>query len=361
MIWAPLGRTLEWKDPDPAIDHREVIQIDSTCQRNIVGIQPYMLPEDYMSEGHFYEKMKSYFEAAAQSGYFGERTVVLLPEYLGTWLVVSGEKKGISETSHINSAMTLMILSNMSRFAQAWLLNHDEEDVVAATLFRMKAREMARIYSEVFTDLASRYHVTINAGSILLPDPVVENNVIRVNPFKPLFNSSFVFYPDGRIDTQVIKKAFPITSELPFVEACPVSELPGFDLTIGKTAVLICADSWYPEAYSRIREIGAEIILVSSYAAGDLTMDRAWKGYDGGPMPGDVNAADIGSIKERDAWRKYALPGRIQSAGAAVGANVFLRGKLWDLGSDGQPLFVYNGELIDAGHSERGGIWNFCF
>ncbi len=361
MIWAPLGRTVEWKDPDPALDHLESIVIDSLCQKNIVGIQPYMVPEDYMSEGHFYEKLKTYFEAARNAGYFGENTVVLLPEYVGTWLVISGEKKSVIETSHINHAMTLMVLSNMSKFAQAYVTNQGEEDVFAATLFRMKAREMARIYSEVFTELAVRYQVAINAGSIVLPGPLVEDNHIRIDLGKPLYNASFVFHPNGIIDQQVVKKSFPISSELPFLQACPVSELPVFDLGIGKTAILVCADSWYPELYEQLNQLNAEIVLVNAYAAGDGAMRVRWKGYDGGEKPVDVQAEDIGTILESEAWKKYALPGRIKTTRATVGVNVFLRGRLWDLGSDGQPFFVYNGELIATGESERAGIWNICF
>jgi predicted amidohydrolase len=361
MIWAPLGRTLDWRDPDAALDHVETITIDSVCERNIVGIQPYMFPEDYMSEGHFYEKLKIYFDAAQQAGYFHTNTVVLLPEYLGTWLVISGEKKSISETSHINSAMTLMVMSNMSRVAQTYFMNQGEEDALAASLFRMKAREMARIYAEVFKELAEHYNVTISAGSIILPGPFVGNNKISVDTSKPLYNASFVFHSNGDIDTQVIKKSYPISSELPFVRPYPITDLPVFDLPIGKTAILVCADSWYPQAYDHLSTLGTEVVLVNSYAPGDNTMETAWKGYDGRDMPSDVDRQDIGTIRESEAWIKYALPGRLRQTQVSIGANVFLRGKLWDLGSDGQPFFIYNGELIKIGKSERAGIWNMCF
>lgn len=360
-IWSSVGRTTEWKEPNGYIDVVESISNDSVCSKNIVGIQPYMVPEDYLSEGHFYEKIKLYFGKAQQSGFFKENTVVLLPEYVGTWLVISGEKTSVAETAHLNKAMTLIVLSNLPKFIRSYLDNNSEQDVFAASLFRMKAKEMARIYSEVFTELASTYQVTINAGSIVLPDPSVRDNEININISGPLYNASFIFYPDGSIDKKLIKKSFPITSELPFVQACPITELPTYDLSIGKTSVLVCADSWYPEAYEEINRSAAEVILVNSYAAGDNAMAASWKGYDGSAMPDDVNKNDIGTIKEVDAWKKYALPGRIQSTQAKVGVNVFLRGKLWDLGSDGQPFFSVNGELLNTSTSDRGGIYNICF
>lgn len=360
-IWSSVGRTVDWKEPQGNIDVVESIANDSVCSKNIVGIQPYMVPEDYLGEGHFYEKIKLYFDEAQRAGFFHENTVVLLPEYLGTWLVISGEKTSVAETAHLNKAMTLMVLSNIPKFIRSYFYNNKEQDVFAASLFRMKSREMAQIYSEVFKELASTYQVTINAGSIVLPDPSVNLNNIDVNSSGPLYNASFIFYPDGAIDKRLVKKSFPISSEQPFVQACPITELPVYDLRIGKTAVLVCADSWYPQAYEQIRNSGAEVILVNSYAAGDSAMDAPWKGYDGSEMPDDVDKNDIGTIKEVDAWKKYALPGRIQSTQVKVGINVFLRGKLWDLGADGQPFFMLNGTLVKITTSNRGGIWNMCF
>jgi predicted amidohydrolase len=360
-IWSSVGRTVDWKEPQGNIEVVESIANDSVCSKNIVGIQPYMVPEDYLSEGHFYEKIKLYFDEAQRAGFFNENTVVLLPEYVGTWLVISGEKTSVAETAHLNKAMTLMVLSNIPKFIRSYFNNNKEQDVFAASLFRMKAMEMAGIYSEVFKELASTYQVTINAGSIVLPDPGVNENQININVGGPLYNASFIFYPDGSIDKQLVKKSFPISSEQPFVQACPITELPLYDLRIGKTAVLVCADSWYPQAYEQIRISAAEVILVNSYAAGDHAMTASWKGYDGSTMPNDVDKNDIGTLKEIDAWKKYALPGRIQSTQAKVGVNVFLRGKLWDLGADGQPFFMLNGTLIKITTSDRGGIWNMCF
>jgi predicted amidohydrolase len=360
-IWIQLGRTKMWEVSDPVIDHTELIKADSICTRNVVGIQPYMVSTDYLSSRHFFEKMKTYFEASRQAGYFNKNTVVLLPEYLGTWLVINDEKSSVAESKTITGAMALIVLSNPVKFAQSFLQHQNEGDVVAASIFRMKGESMAAIYADTFKELAKTYQVTINAGSIVLPGPLVEGNEIKTNTSQPLYNTSFIFYPDGLIDQQAIRKSFPIKSELPFVTAHPIEELPAFDLSIGKTAILVCADSWYPESYSKIKESDAEVVLVNSYCAGNNTMANGWNGYDGIKMPDDVDPTDIHKIKEREAWMKYALPGRIATTNASVGVNIFLRGELWDLGTDGQPFFVKDGKLLEIGASERGGIWSLCF
>ncbi len=324
-------------------------------------MQPYMLSQDYMSEKHFYQKMKGYFEEAKQAGYFNSKTVVLLPEYLGTWLVIESEKEMVANASTIQTAMTWMVLSNPITFTRSFFMNRDEADRFAAAIFRMKAKEMARIYGDTFMSLAKEYQIDISAGSIVLPGPTVSENQIHVDATQPLYNTSFVFRSNGEIDSRVVKKSFPILSELPFVTAAPISELQVFDLPIGRTAVLVCADSWYPESYQKINELRAEVVLVNSYCAGNGTMSQKWKGYDGIRRPTDIDTLDIGRIGEREAWIKYAMPGRINSAASTIGMNIFLRGKLWDLGTDGQPLMVKGNALMELKKSERGGIWNLCF
>jgi predicted amidohydrolase len=361
VAWIQVGRNIAWEESNPVLERIESIALDSICNRNVVGIQPYMVTSDYLSSRHFHEKLKTYFEASAQAGYFNNNTVVLLPEYLGTWLVILDEKISVAGAKTITGAMALMVMSNPIKFIQSIIRHQNEQDLVAASIFRMKSEAMAATYANVFKDLAKTYQVTINAGSIVLPGPSVEGNEINTNVTQPLYNTSFIFYPDGTIDQQFVRKSFPIKSELPFVTAYPIEELPVYDLSIGKTAVLVCADSWYPESYSQIRESNAEVILVNSYCAGNNTMSARWNGYDGIRMPEDVDSTDIQSIKEKDAWTKYALPGRIKNTKAAIGVNIFLRGELWDLGTDGQPFFIKNGQLLTVGSSDKAGIWNLCF
>lgn len=360
-LWIPLGRSIDLKPPEFTLDVKQNIIVDSLCHRNIIAMQPYMVNEDYASEGHFYEKLKGYFEEAKLAGYIKSNTVVLLPEYLGTWLVISGEKLSVSEIGSINGAMTLIILSNPLKFVKSIFANQNEDDAIAAVIFRMKANEMAKIYAEVFKELAVNYGVTIGAGSIVLPGPEIDNNRIHVNIDQPLYNASFIFNPNGSIDARIIKKSFPIASELPFIKASPLDALPVFDLPIGKTVVLVCADSWYPESYQKISALGAEVVLVNSFCTGTNSMSSKWKGYDGMSEPADVNILDIGTLTENEAWIKYGLPGRLKQSKATIGVNVFLRGKLWNLGNDGQPLIVKDGQLLEIEKSNRGGIWNLCF
>lgn len=362
LLWIRAGRERSDATPDMALDHSEEIKLTDYCESNVVAIQPYMYTQDYITGKAFYDKMDAYFAQAKHLGYFSENTVVLLPEYLGTWLVTRGEKNSVAEAESIEGAMFIMVMSRPRKFfINLFKGDADEGDPFTGAIFRMKAESMAKTYAETFTSLAKKYGVGISAGSIVLPGPFVEDNEIKVKPEQALYNSSFVFHANGEIDTKVVKKSYPINAELPFISSYPIEELPSFNLPIGKTAILICADSWYPDSYQRIRAMNVEVILVNSYLTGDGTMQRDWYGYDGANEPDDYDYNDIYNITEQEAWIKYALPGRIQKSRARVGVNVFLRGQLWNMGSDGQPFFIGNGELLEAGISHRAGIWNYCF
>jgi hypothetical protein len=181
--------------------------------------------------------------------------------------------------------------------------------------------------------LAREFGVTLAAGSAILPAPVVEADELRVGN-GPLTNTAFLFRPDGSLHTDLTRKAYPIASELPFVTPAACAELPVYDTPAGRLGLLICADSWYPEPYRLLREQGVGLLAVLSFLSGNGAWERRWGGYDGAGAPEDVDPADVGSLSEGQAWHRYALKGRMTGSGALAGINVFLHGKMWDLGSD---------------------------
>lgn len=364
VIWAIWANTGNWSalpEVAPNISHFENLKPLPTdsIQGNVVGIQPYMLESDYLSEERFFQKLEAYYQKAKEEGFLKSNTIVLLPEYLGTWLVILDEKPSVAKSSTLTWAMAQLVLTNPFEFFKHYPLSKNEEDRIASTLFRMKADQMAKVYERSFLTLSKKYQVFTAAGSINLPEPQVIDNQIIVKKEGALYNSSFLFGPDGSIFPQVIKKSFPISSEKPFIAASLPTAIPSFQLPMGKVGILVCADSWYPEAYEAIK--GVDLVLVNSYCAVDGAMEVPWAGYNGAPAPTDVDLSDIGEISEQEAWQKYALPGRIGLSGAKHGVNVFLRGELWDLGTDGQPFFIQNGNLLPIQSADKGGIWNMDY
>ncbi len=317
-----------------------------TGHGNLLAVQPYMLPEDYASAGRLCEKLSGYLEAARQSGWINARTIAVLPEYIGTWLVAAGENVKVYQADRIESAMRLLALRHISPFLKAFLSSR-EKDRVTASLFRMRAGQMARDYTQVFSGLARQFGITLVAGSILLPSPRVTDGQVTAGN-GPIYNVSAVFKPDGQAHLTLAFKEFPIDSELPFIKPWmpdPGVTAPVFETPAGRLGVLVCADSWYPEAYARLKKGGVEVVAVPSFATGNGQWQIPWGGYNGALTPEDVDPGDAGRLTEGQAWQKYALAGRLAQSGAFAGANVFLHGALWDLGSDSGCSLVMNGTI----------------
>ena len=206
--------------------------------------------------------------------------------------------------------MTTLILSNIVDFSIN-LIRSKEEDKITAAIFRMKSLKMAKDYFDTFSKLSKDFNCFIAAGSIVLPKPQVIDGELIIDSSEPLYNASFIFGPDGKIIGKPILKAFPIDTELPFVQSQPVEQLPVFELPMGKTALMICADSWYPEPYTKAAKEKTEVILVPSYLTGENAMKNLWQGYNGMEAPTGTELTDIQKITEWEAWNKYALPGKI--------------------------------------------------
>ena len=101
---------------------------------------------------------------------------------------------------------------------------------------------------------------------------------------------------------------------------------------------MICADAWYPENYDFLKDKNISVLAVPSFVSGNDVWNKKWQGYNGAPTPEDIVKTDINNISEHDAWLKYAMVGRTIKTDIKTGVNVFLRGDLWNLGSDGNTL-----------------------
>lgn len=335
----------------------EITEYGSPTQSgNLLGIQPFMRVEDYASESALFSRLDGYLQAAAQKGWIGRQTVVALPEYLGTWLVASGESEKVLQAPGLNAAMRALILRQPLRFLKFWL-GSGEKDRVTAALFRMKASVMAEAYTAVFSQLARQYAVTIAAGSIIMPAPsVVDGRVVAGEG--SLYNVTAVFRPDGEAESQLVRKVYPTESELVFLTGAQLEDLPAFDTPAGRLGVLICADSWHPQPYQQLKARNVNLVIVPSALFPGSIWTRPWGGYNGAPAPADVEPGDVGRLTEADAWAKYALLGRGDSSGARAGINVFLHGDLWDLDFNGGAWFLFHRASFYKGQQCEGSLVN---
>jgi predicted amidohydrolase len=328
-------------------EQRIVLGADSG-RGNLLAVQADMRVEDYRSEASFTAKLSTCLESARQQGWLNSRSIVVFPEYIGTWLVAAGEGEAVWMAASLQAAMQALILAHPLAFARQFI-GAREKGRMEAALFRTKARSMADIYTRAFSSLASQFGVTVVAGSILLPEPQISAGRVEAGKGQAaLQNVSAVFQPDGQIHTRLVRKCFPIQDEQPFVASGKLQDLPTFSTPAGRLGVLICADSWFPQAYAQLAAAGIDLLAVPSYLNHAGIWDQPWGGYSGWPEAADVHRADIGVIEEGQAWRRYALGGRLASSGAKAGVNAFLHGLLWDMSADGASLMVKGDQLIES-------------
>ncbi|WP_157721800.1 carbon-nitrogen hydrolase family protein [Tumebacillus avium] len=76
-------------------------------------------------------------------------------------------------------------------------------------------------------------------------------------------NKAYLFYPDGRVETQ--NKVHTTPEERKVWDLKPGEDFAVFDTEIGKVAILTCYDIEFPETARIVADMGAEIILCPSY------------------------------------------------------------------------------------------------
>ncbi len=316
----------------------------------VIGLQLAAHARDYASEESFRALLDAALAPAVDL--LDDKTLVVLPEYTGTWLVAVDEGAAVRDAPSPTQAMIPLIAAHPQRFALAHC-RRPAEDAQTYAVFALKAERMAEVYQRVLSAFAAEHQVTVVGGSILLPGPAVDDDgAITVEAGGPLFNASFVFGPDGALLGPPVIKAFPTRDEQAFVAAGDPADLPVFDTPVGRVAVLVCADAWYPASYEALAGRDVEVVAVPILVSPAGKWTEAWGGYSGHPAPDDVDLEDIGALTEQEAWQRYGAQGRAKAMGAPVALTVPMRGAIWDLDTDGAAHAVRRGETFDAPQRE---------
>ena len=178
LIYSNIGKTIEEVQQFEKITFESFG--DSISNKNVVALQTFVSPGDYASEERFHKKMEYYFESAKNKNWLiPNQTTVVLPEFVGTWLVAVNEKSGVYGEKTVDAALKTMVTSNLFGFIKTLIFAPKVEDKVKHSVFALKGATMAEIYQSVFSKLAKKYKVTVVAGSLLLPKPFVENGILK--------------------------------------------------------------------------------------------------------------------------------------------------------------------------------------
>lgn len=348
----PLGHYLSDLRINLAVD-----QGAPTDHGNLLGIQPELFPTDYQSPERLHRKLAAYLQQASERGLLNNKTIVVLPEHIGTWLMISGEKNELYQADSLDDAMNWMAVSNPLAFLRALITAKGDSRLDDARL-RMKASDMAEQYQRLFGGLAREFHITLVAGSIVLPEPVIEGGNLKVGS-GALYNTALVFGADGLPIGQPQRQLYPTFDERGFIQASTDQAIQVVDTPAGRLGVLIGSDSWYPDNYRKLNDKHAQLVAVPAFVMGRGLWDKPWRGFKNASTPSEVSLKPE-EVSEGEAWRRLTLSSRAPSSLASAGISVFLRGQFWDQGSAGQSFINSNGQQFadsDAQGARLLNVW----
>jgi predicted amidohydrolase len=307
---------------------------------NLLGIQPELFTSDYSSIKRLHRKLAAYLQQARDDGLINAKTIVVLPEHVGTWLFAVDEKSQFYQAATIEEAMNWLAFSNPLLFLDAMFHARGENRMDDIHL-RMKSRSMARDYQTVFGGLAKEFGVTLVAGSIVLPNPEVQDGQLKVGT-GALYNSSLVFGRDGQPIGQPQRQLFPSWYQRGYIRSGKDAVLNVVDTPAGRLGILIGTDSWYPHNYTRLNESGVDLIAVPAFVAGNGSWSQPWRGDKHQALAAELNLGPQ-PLTEGQAWQRLALA---PTSNARAGISVFMRGQFWDQGSAGHSFASRNGQNI---------------
>ncbi|WP_026077887.1 carbon-nitrogen hydrolase family protein [Pseudomonas sp. PAMC 26793] len=322
---------------------------------NLLGIQPELFPADYQSLERLHLKLAAYLQKARDQGLINDKTIVVLPEHIGTWLMVSGEKNELYQATNLKDAMNWLSASNPLLFLRA-LISAKGDDRIDDAYLRMKAPAMARDYQVLFGGLAKEFGVTLVAGSIALPNPSVSQGQLQIG-HGALYNTSVVFDRDGLAVGQPQRQLYPIFDERGFIEPGDENTVSVVDTPAGRLGILIGSDSWYPDNYRKLNEQGAQLVAVPAFVIGRETWDKPWRGFKSVSTPPEISLKPE-ELSEGEAWHRLTLISQQPISQATAGMSVFLRGQFFDMSSAGQSFLSSNGQVFADGNARGARLLN---
>ncbi|WP_271411729.1 hydrolase [Pseudomonas sp. Q1-7] len=176
----------------------------ASANGNLLAIRPALYPSDYRDPDLLRMKLAAALDQARAQGLLNEKTVVALPDHIGTWLLLQDEKHDLYQARSFAEGGRLLTLSHPTLLGRLFLQGQDLEEA----LLRAKARRMARDYQKLFSRLAGEYQVTLLAGSILLPSPYFKDGKLR-SGHGALYNLALAFAPDGRLLGEPFSQPWP--------------------------------------------------------------------------------------------------------------------------------------------------------
>ncbi len=286
---------------------------------NLIAIEPNFLALDFYSAENFKNSLKPLFEKAKNENAIDRKTIIVLPEHIGTALYFVNENRSIY-FSNIPTAISDLKMIHKD-FIESFKLSCKEtecgtKDIELEAIIYEKKDQVAEIYYKTFSELAKEYSVTIIAGSILLPNPKIEKGNL-ISGKGSIFNVSISFLPNGKIIDQIIKKVHLNEIERDFIQPGEVNQdfvisVPGW-----KVGVLLGIDSFYSSLYSQIAKTKVDgVVSPSSAFFEEKILNEKNQSID---------------LQDSENWYRYTIQDSFVNTKAKVALQLFWKGNFGDI------------------------------
>jgi hypothetical protein len=205
---------------------------------NLIAIQPYVTPQNYSTGFNFLVTLRLYMEQIKKDSLIKKNTVVVFPEHIGTPLFACNEKENIYTRSTIKSAMNTMVLSNFFTWAPLYLSTDSVNDKKIHSILSMKSVRMADLYNQCFSSLAKEFNVTIIAGSIVLPQPYINDSGQLKSGKGSLYNTFVTYGPDGKALPELSMDIFSPQGRNTSTKSDNIKNLPFFKTPAGGVSLI---------------------------------------------------------------------------------------------------------------------------
>lgn len=293
---------------------------------NLVAVQAKPVLEDYRDAVTFRRKMGSLMERAMAAVDPSHPTLVSFPEAIGLFLsFVPFYWDEVIASNTLAQVILKVVPKRLPTFLGAAVRNRAFGPQAA---FVHTALEAEKVYSDTFAELARQHGAYVVAGSIYTPPVEYEGSRGRHLLSGRVYNTAYLFSPQGVCLRRVPKVNFPppLETRIGFSHGGKHDLVP-VDTAVGRIGILVCFDGFFQTLVEHYDGLGVDIVIKPSYNM--HPWNTAW--YFGR------------GLTEGEAWMKYGLPAMIQGReNIRYGVNPMMVGKILDLHAEGLSNISWN-------------------
>lgn len=306
--------------------------VSQPSEIQLVAVQMKLDLDAYWTREAFERKIGDLMNRVRQGIDPGLPTLVVFPEDVGLMLVLLDLKHKLGSVRHIADAIQKAI---RALFAPALYHRVRHRLAWVPALFLTRHARIASVYFDVFSRAAKTYGVYLVAGSVVLPPYRLADG--RANwqegPQQArLYNTSYVFGPDGRILGRQIKVyLIDLEQEAALhLDRGSAGEIRAVETPLGRIGIAICLDSFQDEVTEALKEDGTDILVQPSANPGP------W------------------SPEQQLDWLNSSYKRTVVEKSFAYAVNPMMTGAIWDVEFYGQSSIIARDMGKDEGSVGRG-------